>query len=81
VTIVWAYNGATKTQLVTSAAYMLLLCGFAIAVAVAVKAGITTREGGRILAISQKIVAYGSMLYVVYFTVSIRRTLQRQDVK
>jgi len=78
-TIVWSRNGATKAQLAACVAYVLLVCAYAAAVVVAVRSGVGTEHGRRILVVSQKIIAYASMLYIMYLTIAIRRTANRSQ--
>lgn len=74
-TIVWSRNGATWAQRVGCLAYVLLVAGYVAAVGVAVREGAGTEHGQRILIVSQKVVAYASMLYIVYLTFAIRGAL------
>jgi len=76
-TIVWSRNGATVAQLASCAGYVLVVCTYVAAVVVAVREGVGTEHGLRILVVSQKLVAYASMLYIGYLTVTIRATARR----
>ena len=71
-TIVWGLNGAARSHLASSIAYVLLVCGYGVSVAVAVRVGLGTERSLWILVVSQKVVAYASMLHIIYLTLAIR---------
>ena len=74
-TLVMWRNGASRARLVTSVAYLLVVCAYLGTVLVAVRTGIATERGLVMMVLSQKIVAGASMLYVAYLTVATRRQL------
>ena len=76
ITIVWVRNGARRAQLVASVGYLLAVIAYGVVVMYAVRVGVFTLRGVRILIVSQKIFAYTSMVYVVCFTELVRRTLR-----
>jgi hypothetical protein len=55
---------------------VLLVVGYIAVSALAVQRGIATRGGRELLVISQKVMVYASMAYVVYVTLAIRRQLR-----
>jgi hypothetical protein len=72
-TIVWWRNGATRGQRAVSLGYLVFVAAYLVVVLVAVRTGVTTMRGVQILVISQKLIVYGSMIYVVYLTIAVRR--------
>lgn len=74
-TLVWAKNGATRVQLLASGSYVVLVCVYVAVVVYAVSHGAGSARGLEILVLSQKAIAYASMLYVVYLTVATRQRL------
>jgi hypothetical protein len=74
-TLLWWRNGASRVQLATSVAYVVLVGVYFAVVAVAVRTGVTTAHGKMLLVVSQKAVAAASMVYVGYLTVATRRQL------
>lgn len=74
-TIVWARNGATALQLVSCAAYVLIVLAYFAVVVYATRLGLATRRSHWLLVGSQKLMAYASMAYVAYLTILIRRKM------
>ena len=77
-TYVFARNGASRTWLVVSAVYLVLVGGYVAVVVVAIRTGITSARGLWILVASQKAIAYASMLYVLYLASATRSQLAVQ---
>jgi hypothetical protein len=75
-TILIARNGATLARMLASVWYLLVVAGYVAVVAYAVRVGVVTERGHRLLVVSQKIVAAASMLYIAYFTLDTRSRLQ-----
>jgi hypothetical protein len=76
-TVVWALNGAAWLQIVSCVAYVAIVIVYFAVVLHAARLGIGTQRARTLLVGSQKIMAYASMLYVVYLTVMIRRIVGR----
>jgi hypothetical protein len=74
-TILWWRNDATVAQLVASVAYLVLVAVYVAVVMAAVRMGIATERGRSILIVSQKAIAYVSMVYIVYVTMVVRGRL------
>lgn len=70
-TTLWWLNGAPTGVLVAGALYILVLLGFFASAGWVVRAGLF--ENIRVLIVSQKIVVYASMAYVVFLTLTILR--------
>ena len=73
---VWARNGATAAQLAVSSIYVVLVLGYFIVVAIALRHGVVSERGHRELVVSQKAMAYVSMLYIGYVTIAVRRIVK-----
>ena len=74
-TVVWAKNGATRVQLAASGSYVALVCVYVAVVIYAVTHGAGSARGLEIMVLSQKAIAYASMLFVGYLTFTTRRRL------
>ena len=75
-TIVWARNGATAVQIAVSSLYVVLVLGYFVVVAIALRHGVVSERGHRELVVSQKAMAYVSMLYIGYVTIAVRRIVR-----
>lgn len=74
-TILTWKNGATRTRLATSVAYLVLVAAYAFVVAGAVRPGGSDEHRLAVLVVSQKIVAGASIVYIAYLTLATRRQL------
>jgi hypothetical protein len=74
-TMVWWRARAGTALLAGGNAYLVLVGAYVVVVFGVVGTGIVTSHGRAILVVAQKAIAYGSMLYIVYVTTAIRRTL------
>ena len=74
-TIVWAKNGGTRLQISICTLYVVLVLVYFVVVAIALKHGVVSERGHRELVVSQKAMAYASMLYIGYVTVAVRRII------
>jgi hypothetical protein len=72
-TLVWWRNGAGALELVSSLCYVVFVLAYVGVVAYAVRHGTWTEHEHRLLVLSQKAMAYGSMLYIVLVTLRVRR--------
>ncbi len=72
-TIVMWRNGARGAHLVAHGLYLALVMAYVAMVLVAVRRGIATEDGVVVMVISQKVVAYASMLFVAFLTTSTRK--------
>ena len=71
-TLVWWLNGASRWQLAASALYVVLVLAYVALVVVALRRGTVDEDGHRFLVVTQKAMAYASMLYIGFVTVSVR---------
>lgn len=71
VTAVWWRNGAPRDVIAAGALYVALLGGFFATAAWVVTTDLAAHV--RVLIVGQKIVVYGSIAYVVFLTLTIRR--------
>jgi hypothetical protein len=76
-TIVWAKNGATRAQIAISTLYVVLVLGYFVVVAIALQHGVVGEHGHRELVVSQKAMAYISMLYIGFVTIAVIRDRSR----
>lgn len=72
-TLVWWRNGAGRVELVTSLVYVVFVLCYVGVVAYAVRHGTWTEHEHRMLVLAQKVMAYGSMLYISFITLRVRR--------
>lgn len=72
-TLVWWRNGAGAAELIASLAYVVFVLGYVGIVAWALRHGTWTEREHRLLVLSQKAMAYGSMLYIAFVTLRVRR--------
>lgn len=76
ITVLQWQNGAPRRRLVASVAYLVLVVAYFAVVMVAVRTGVTTAWGYRVLVISQKIIVAASMAFIAYITIAVRRQLR-----
>ena len=71
-TLVWWRNGIGRAELAASLVYVVFVLCYVGIVVYAVRHGTWTEREHRWLVVSQKIMAYGSMLYIAFVTVRVR---------
>jgi hypothetical protein len=74
ITIVMWRNGIAGVRIAANLAYLALVVGYVVVVVAGPRW--STPYGHTVQVISQKVVAYGSMLHVLYLATSTRRALQ-----
>ncbi|MEO8548902.1 MAG: hypothetical protein ABI678_02990 [Kofleriaceae bacterium] len=74
ITIVMWRNGIAGARFAANFAYLALVAGYVVLVLTGPR--MTTPHGHTVQVIGQKVVAYGSMLHVLYLATSTRRALQ-----
>ncbi len=72
-TLVMWRNGAGGAQLVANVVYLAAVLVYVAMVVVAIRRGVATEQGVVIMVISQKVMAYASMLFVAYLTTTTRK--------
>lgn len=72
-TLVWWRNGAAALELAVSLVYVVFVLAYVGVVAYAVRHGTWTEHEHRVLVLTQKAMAYGSMVYVAFLTLRVRR--------
>jgi len=75
-TIVWAKNGGSLVQIAVSTLYVVVVLVYFVVVAIALRHGVVSERGHRELVVSQKAMAYVSMLYIGYVTIEVRRMIR-----
>ena len=75
-TLVMWRNQVSRTWLAANVAYLVLVLGYVALVLFGPRLG--TEEGHRIQVIGQKIIAYGSMVHVIYLATATRRATRGQ---
>lgn len=78
-TIVWGYNAATRPQLLSCVAYVVIVLVYFAVVIYAARVGIGTQRARDLLIGSQKIMVYASMAYVMYLSLVIQAALGRRS--
>jgi hypothetical protein len=71
-TILWWCNGSNRVQRAASLGYLVITCAYVASVLFAVHEGVTTRDGQLVLVVTQKVMAYASMMYVGFVTLTCR---------
>ena len=74
ITIVMWRNGIAGVRIAANLAYLALVVGYVVIVVAGPRW--STPHGHTVQVVSQKVVAYGSMLHVLYLATSTRRALQ-----
>jgi hypothetical protein len=74
-TLVWWRNGAGALELAVSFCYVVFVLAYVGVVVYAVRHGTFTEPEYRLLVLSQKAMAYGSMLYIAFVTLRVRRRI------
>ena len=72
-TIVWWRNGAAAVEIVTCLSYVVFVLAYVGVVVYAVRHGTWTEREHRVLVLTQKAMAYGSMIYIAFVTYRVRR--------
>lgn len=74
ITLVMWRNGTTGWRLVANLAYLVLVAGYVALVLCGPR--LSTPFGHAVQVLGQKVIAYGSMGFVIYFATSTRRTVR-----
>lgn len=74
-TLVWWKNGAGAVELAASLCYVVCVLAYVGVVAYAVRHGTWSEREHRVLVLTQKAMAYVSMMYVAFVTLRVRRSI------
>jgi hypothetical protein len=66
-------NGATRALLAAGIVYVVLVTVYVALVVYAVRGGVASERGFELMVVSQKVMAYSSMVFVMFLTTTTRR--------
>ena len=74
--VVWWRNGAKLAQRATGVSYVAIVGAYCAFVGVAVHTGVSTEREWMAMVVAQKVIAYVSMLYIVYVAIVVCRYIR-----